>query len=128
MREQSNRQVIRRVFEEALQDGNIDLVDSLFSAHFIDHSTPYQPAGTQGVKEYFRQVRTGFPDIEISIEDLIAEGDKIAVRTIWRGTHLGEYEGHAPSGRQVTRSMLQIFYLAEGRIVEEWNEGTGLLG
>ena len=52
--------------------------------------------------------------------------DKVAVRTTWRGTHLGEYEGIAPTGKQVTRTMIQIFHLRDGKLLEEWVEGESL--
>ena len=127
MREESNKFLIRQVFEEALNHGNIEIVDALFSSSFVDHSTPEQVSSTQGVKDYFAQVRGGFPDIHVAIDDLIAADDTVAVRTTWRGTHLGVYEGTAPTGRQVKRTMIQIFRIVNDRISEEWNEGRGLL-
>ncbi|HEY0756509.1 MAG TPA: ester cyclase [Ktedonobacteraceae bacterium] len=118
---------MRLLFAEALCQGQLALIDSLFSADFIDHSTPEQEPGHAGVKAYFRALRSGFPDLQVSIEDLITQGEKIAVRTYWRGTHLGIYEGIAPDGRVSTRTLIQIFRLANGLIAEEWNAGAGLL-
>ena len=127
MREESNKQIIRQVFEEAFNHRNTALIDVLFSSHFIDQSTPDQSPGQQGVKEYFAQVHTGFPDMQVIIEDLIAEREKVVVRTTWRGTHLGKFSGVEPTGKQVTRTMIQIFRLADGKILEEWNEESNLL-
>jgi steroid delta-isomerase-like uncharacterized protein len=125
--EEQNKALLRRLYEEALQQGNLALIDQLFSPAFIDHSTPDQPPGPAGVKAYFREIRNAFPDIQVTLDDLIAEGDRVVARTTWRGTHLGAYEGVPASGRSVTRTLIQIFLIANKVIMEEWNEGAGLL-
>lgn len=127
MQEESNKILILRVFEEAINHGNIEIVDTLFSSSFIDHSAPDQPAGPKGVKDYFIQVREGFPDMQVTIDDLIATDDKVVARTTWQGTHQGLYEGSEPTGKQVVRTMIQIFRIVDRNIQEEWNEGHGLL-
>lgn len=124
---ESNKQLVRQIFEQAINQQRPELVDTLFSAHFIDHSTPEQLPGTQGVKDYFSAIYAGFPDMQVTIDDLVAEGDKVAVRTTWRGTHQGMYTHVAPTGRRVARTMLQIFRIRDDKIAEEWNEGAELL-
>jgi predicted SnoaL-like aldol condensation-catalyzing enzyme len=116
---EENKAIIRRLIEEALNQGKLEMVDALFAADFVDRSTPDQPPGPAGVKAYISLVRTSFPDLHVSIDDLIAEGDKVVIRTTWRGTR--------PSSQQAARTMIQIFRLADGKIAEEWNEGVGLL-
>jgi len=120
------KRLIERLFNEGFNDGKLAVVDELFHPDFVDRSTPAQPPGREGVKDYISLVRTGFPDIYVTIEDLIAEGDRVVVRTIWSGTHLGEYEGMMPTGKPVTRSMIQIFRIVNGKLYEEWVEGEGL--
>lgn len=122
-----NKAIIRRIFEEGLNRGNLEIIDELFDTRFVDHTTPDQPPGPEGVKDYFAAVRAGFPDMHVTIDDLIAEDARVAVRTTWRGTHLGTYDGTPASGRSVTRTMIQIFHIEDGKILEEWNEGAGLL-
>ena len=117
---------MRRLFEEGFHSGKLAVVDEIFHPNFVDRSTPEQPPGTEGVKDYISMVRTGFPDISITIEDLVAEEERVVVRTTWRGTHLGEYEGIAPTSKQVTRSMIQIFHVKDGKLLEEWSEGESL--
>jgi predicted ester cyclase len=119
--------LIRRLFEAGLHQGDMAFVDRFFSADFVDHSTPGQPPGPRGVRDYFAAIRAGFPDVRVTLEDVIAEGDRVVVRTTWHGTHQGVYEGIAPTGKPVTRTLIQIFRIADGVIVEEWNEGGGLL-
>lgn len=127
MSAEENKAIVRLVFEEALNRGNLDIIDALFAADFVDRSTPDQTPGPGGVKDYFTAVRSGFPDMHVTIDDLIAEGARVVVRTTWRGTHTGIYEGVSPTGQQVARTMIQIFTVANGKIVEEWNEGGSLL-
>ena len=122
----AHKTLIQRLYEEGFNQGTISVVDKLFSPAFRDNSTPAQPPGIEGVKSYIAAVREGFPDIHVTIEDMIAEADKIAVRTVWRGTHLGIYEGIAPTGKHVARTMIQLFSIENGKIAGEWVEGTGL--
>ena len=119
MPREENKAIIRRLVEEALNQGKRAIIDELFAGDFVDRSTPDQPPGPDGVKTYISLVRAGFPDLRVSIDDLIAEGDKVVIRTTWRGTR--------SSGQQSARTMIQIFRLADSKIVEEWNEGAGLL-
>ena len=123
----ANKAIMHRVFEEGLNQGRLEVLDELFSTRFVDHSTPGQVAGVEGVKEYFAAVRGGFPDMRVSIEDIVAEGEKVVVRTTWRGTHQSTYDGVPASGRQVARTMIQIFRIVHSQIEEEWNEGGSLL-
>ena len=123
---EANKALMRRLFEEGFHSGKLAVVDEIFHPNFVDRSTPEQPPGTEGVKNYISMVRTGFPDISITIEDLVAEEERVLVRTTWRGTHLGEYEGIAPTSKQVTRSMIQIFHVKDGKLLEEWSEGESL--
>ena len=123
---EANKALMRRLFEEGFHSGKLAVVDEIFHPDFVDRSTPEQPPGTEGVQDYISMVRTGFPDISITIEDLVAEEDKVVVRTTWRGTHLGAYDGIAPTGKQVTRTMIQIFHLKDGKLLEEWVEAESL--
>jgi len=123
---EENTALIQRVYEEGFNHGILTVVDEVFSPHFLDRSTPEQVPGTVGVKDYISVVRRGFPDISVTIEDVIATEDRIVVRTTWCGIHLGEYEGIAPTGREVTRTMIQIFHVAAGKLHEEWSAGGSL--
>lgn len=124
---EKNKALLHQLYEEALNRGNLALIDRLFAPDFVDHSTPDQPQGPAGVKDYFRAVREGFPDMRVILDDVIAEGDRVVVRTTWSGTHLGSYEGVPATGRRVARTLIQIFRVVDGLVLEEWNEGTGLL-
>ncbi len=120
-------ELIVQLYDEVFGRGRLELIEQLFATTFIDHSTPEQPTGTAGVAAYVLAVRTGFPDLEIIVDDLVVEGNTIAIRTTWRGTHLGMYEGVAPSGKKAQRTLMQLFRIANGLFAEEWNEGQSLL-
>lgn len=122
----AHKALMQRLYEEVFNRGDISVVDELFSPTFRDNSTPAQSPGVAGVKGYVAAVREGFPDMHVTIEDMIAEADTIAVRTVWSGTHQGIYEGIAPTGKQVARTMIQLFSIVNGKIAQEWVEGTGL--
>ncbi len=123
---EANKAIIRRLVEEVLNQGKLDVIDELFAPTFVDRSTEEQVPGPEGVRQFVSAVRAGFPDLLVSVDDLIAKGDKVVIRTTWQGTHQGLYEGKTPTGRRARRAMIQIFRLADERIVEEWNEGEGL--
>ena len=127
MQQDHNKFLIHQLYEEALNRGNLKLIDTLFSSSFIDHSTSDQVPGPQGVKDYFAQVREGFPDMHVTVDDLIVAENTVVVRTTWRGTHQGVYEGVEPTGKETIRTLIQIFRIADNKIAEEWNEGRGLL-
>ncbi len=126
MSAEKNQELIRSLFAEGFNLGNLAVVDNVFDPHFVDRSTPDQFPGIQGVKDYIAVLRVGFPDLNVTIEDLIATEDKVAVRTTWRGTHQGIYEGIPPTGKRATRTMIQIFRVSAGKLIEEWSEGEGL--
>jgi predicted ester cyclase len=119
--------LMQQLYVDVFQKGNQALIETLFTPDFIDHSTPGQTPGPLGVVAYVNEVRSGFPDLVVLIEDLIVKENKVVARTIWSGTHLGFYEGVEPTGKRTRRTLIQIFSLIDGKIAEEWNEGNGLL-
>jgi predicted SnoaL-like aldol condensation-catalyzing enzyme len=120
MSREENKATIRALYA-AINTGELARIDEIFSADFVDRSTADQVPGPQGVWEYFTGLRLALPNLSITIEELVAENETVAVRTTWRGTLAGRPEG------EVCRTMMQIFHLVDGRIREEWNEGADLL-
>lgn len=127
MDDEAREALVRRIFAEALNRGELAVVDEAFSPAFVDQSAPEQAVGPKGVKEYMRAVRAGFPDLRVTIERLRINGDVVELREHWHGTHLGVYEGTAPTGRVVERTMTRAFRFADDKIVEEWSAGPDLL-
>jgi predicted ester cyclase len=113
----------RAFFEEVFSRGDLDLVDELFAPDYVGHpSGPEEELrGPLGVKEYIGRLREGVPNLTLTIEDQVADGDKVATRWTARGTHDGELLGAAPTGRTAIVTGITIQRLgAGGRIVEGW--------
>ena len=127
MSPEEHKAIIRQVIEEVINQGNLSIIDEVFAPTFVDRSSPDQSPGLEGVKGFVSLVRAGLTDLHVEINDLIAEGDKVVIRTTWRGTIESNPDVMSSGTRQVRRTMIQIFRLADGKIVEEWNEGEGLL-
>jgi predicted ester cyclase len=115
------KKIVKRLLEEPWT-GNLDVVDELVSPSSIgyDPASPDPIRGIDGLKANFQQYMDGFPDGRITVDDQIAEGDKVATRWTGRGTQAGEIAGIAPTGRQVTVTGLTISRLEGGKVVEEW--------
>ena len=115
-----NASIVRRWFAE-YNRGNLAVAGELVAPDLINHDAPPDlPPGREGYLRYIADVRAGLPDLRVTIEDLLADGDRVAVRLTLRGTHRGDLSGLAPTGKQVTLPQLNLFRLAGGRIVERW--------
>ena len=107
--------------EEVFSQGNLAVADEIIAPDFIDHDpSPGQEPGLAGLKGLVGMLRTAFPDMRATVEDLIAEGDKVVGRITTRGTHKGEFAGIAPTGKQVTVKEIHIIRIADGKAVEHW--------
>jgi steroid delta-isomerase-like uncharacterized protein len=129
---QEENKAIAARFYEVYNEGNIGLIDEIFSPDFVgrDPNDPSQERrGPGGVKRTVAAFREAFPDLVGTLEDQTAEGEKVVNRYTGRGTHRGEFLGVAPTGREVELSGVTIFRLKEGKIVEGWDfyDGLGVL-
>ncbi len=118
---EANKALIRRAYEEILNQNNLSVADEIVAADCVLHIPPYPDIHTlEGYKQFVTTNSTAFPDGQYTIEELIAEGDKVAVRWTTLGTHTGEFMGLPPTGKQVKVTAIVIDRIAEGKIVEEW--------
>jgi len=124
MSTEDNKAVIRHWLTEGWSRGNVDLADEIIDPNFVVHGAGGQPipSGPAGVKQLVREWRTGFPDGRMDIDGMLAEGDLVAIRMTWRGTHNGIFYGIAPTGRQVTVTSIGVDRVVNGMIVEGWGE------
>ena len=124
---EDNRALVRRFVDEVQSAGNVDLIDEICSPGFVNHSAPPGvPADREGVKIIAAMFRRAFPDSHFTVEDMVAEGDKVATRKTFRGTHEGEFMGIPPSGRTVNVGLIDIVRISGGRVVEHWSMGDSL--
>ncbi len=119
---EGNKFVIRRSFEELWNKGNLSLADELFDPNYAHHdpSTPDVGRGPEGEKKRVALYRTAFPDLRLTIEDVIAEGQTVMARWSCRGTHKGDLSGIAPTGKQITILGVSIARFTNGKMVEGW--------
>ena len=122
--EMSNKAIVAR-FETAVSSGDWEVIattiDELVEPDALIRSpVPTHTTGAERLKEIFATLHRAYPDLHVTAEDVIAEGDRVVVRNTVTGTHRGEYMGIAPTGRSVTYSEIFVFRVADGRIAETW--------
>lgn len=128
---EENRILLRRFVDQVINTGDVGLVPGFVGEDFEDHDPP--PGASpdiSGIGRAFTRVRASFPDFRATVEDLVAEGDRVAYRWTFRGTHLGDFGGIPPTGRVAVWSVIGIARFAEGKMVERWQriDTAGLLG
>ena len=121
MSTEQNKTLVRRWFE-AFSSGDLAAVDDLWAADVVDHSpaVPNQAPGREGIKQIVTSFRAAYPDLAFTVEDLIADGDKVASRWTAHGTNTGAFMGMPPTGKQVTIAGMLIVRVAGGTMVESW--------
>jgi steroid delta-isomerase-like uncharacterized protein len=119
---EGHKALARRIFEEIWNQGKMDVADEIYDAHYVTHGHGIDlPSGPDGFKQLVSVFRKAFPDIHFTIEDQIAEGDKVVTRWTSRSTHKGELMGIPATGQQVMTAGISIIQVAAGKIVEGWN-------
>jgi len=119
---ETNKNVVRRLFDEVWNKGNLPVADELFAPNYVHHdsSTPDVGQGPESEKKRATLYRTAFPDLRLTIEDITAEGETVMARWSCRGTHKGDLSGIAPTGKQFTISGISIARIANGKMAEGW--------
>jgi steroid delta-isomerase-like uncharacterized protein len=119
---EGNKAIVRRYFQEILDGGNLDLVDEIFEPQYVLHdpSSPQEVRGLEGSKQFVVMFRSAFPDIAHTIEDQVAEGDKVVTRLRAHATHTGDLMGIPATGKGVTIEGISIWRIADGKIEECW--------
>jgi steroid delta-isomerase-like uncharacterized protein len=127
MSDAENKTIARRFNEDVWGRGDQAALEELLDPDFVDHDAlPGQPPGREGHKQILAAFRSAFPDLNVTTEDIVAEGDKVVSRWTARGTHQGELLGIAPTGNGVTIKGIDVLRVAEGRIVERWAQFNDL--
>ena len=114
----NNKVIARREVEEIESGGNLALVDELFSPGFRLLFPGLPPLDRNGFKQVIASFRTAFPDLNVSIDEQIADGSRVVNRLTIRGTHQGPFQGVPPTGRQVEVSAMNLVGIEDGKIVE----------
>ena len=121
---EGNKAVVRRFFEEALNQQRLDVLDEILAPDFIGQGE--HPPRREDEKRMWQGVLAAFPDAQVVVEDQVGEGDKVVTRWSVRATHQQEFMGIPPTGKEIRDSGIHIHRLSDGRIVEAWAESDTL--
>jgi steroid delta-isomerase-like uncharacterized protein len=127
MSTEENKALVHRFYDEVHNKQNRAAIDDFIDPHMVDHAAPPgTPGGIEGQKQLIGMYLTAFPDHQVTVEDMIAEGDKVVARVTVRGTHQGAFLGIPPTGKHWTFTAIDIIRIAGGKIVEHWNNYDAL--
>ena len=130
MSQEDNKAVIRRwieAFNERDLQGEADVLAPGFVAHVPDAPAPLDLEGLEAWREFTAPFVEAFPDLRLTIQDIAAEGNTVAARVAFRGTHRGEFQGLPPTGKEVAFSSMEFNRVVDGKVEEHWVE-INLLG
>ena len=125
MSAEENKALARRLFEEGFSQGNVDVVDEVLDPNFVCYDPNSESGEVRGgdtIKGEIEYFRNAVPDLTYTIEDQIAEGDKVVTRYTVSGTHQGDFFGVAPTGKRIRMTGMSIDRFEGGKMVEEWPE------
>jgi len=126
-----NKALYRRYIDEAFNGGRVELLDQFLAPSYVFHDAPPGvPPGIEGVRQTIRMFHAAFPDLNITIEELVAEGDTVCTRAVTRGTHTGApIMGIAASGKSFVMRGMTMVRVDAGRITDSWvsNDVLGLM-
>ena len=127
---EENEAVVRRAFDEVAM-GDMTTIEEIIAPEFVRHDLAggTEAHGPDGVKRLIAALRSAFPDIQTTVDDVISGGDRVVVRFTARGTHRGQFQGIAATGLEATWTGINIYRVADGQIQETWQlaDGLGLL-
>jgi steroid delta-isomerase-like uncharacterized protein len=126
---EENKALVRREMEEIFNHtGNLDAAEEIYAPNYVSHEpTSGETRGLEGAKQFAATFRQAFPDLQNTIEDMVAEGDKVVMRFRGSGTHEGETEAFGPpTGKRMEITGITIKQLSEGKIVEAWTNFDAL--
>ena len=119
-----NKNLVHRYYREAWNHGNMAVISQIFTANHVLHQIPNFPTtlppGSQGIRKLVTAIRAALPDLDLTIEDMVGQWNKVAIRFTLQGSHQGELLGSAPTGQQVTLSGMMIHYITNEKITDTW--------
>ena len=110
--------IVRRLYDEVINGGDLDAADELLAPDYVEH--PEEACGPAVFKERMRAFRQAFPDLHVTIDELLVDGDRISSRTTIRGTHTGDLMGIPATGRSVRVLAVDLAHIRDGRAAERW--------
>jgi steroid delta-isomerase-like uncharacterized protein len=127
MSTEENKSVVQRSYDEFFNRANLALIDQFHTNDFVGHVLGLPPIqGLEALKHVASGYLHAFPDLHITVEDMIAEDDKVMTRVSWHGTNKGEFIGIPATGKQVTVTGMYEYRIADGKIAEWWDYSDNL--
>lgn len=124
---EQNKAAMRRFYDEAVNQRNLDLIDELIGEAFVEHEVfPGLSDDREGVRQFFTIMHEAFDGFRMDLQDLVAESDKVVARLTMRGTHKGEFMGVAGTGRKINVTTIDFVRFADGKAVEHWGATDGI--
>jgi predicted ester cyclase len=120
MSTEQNKAMVHRIFEEGINENNLATFDELVAPNYVNYGFPDLPPGPEGLKIAVNMFATAFHDFRVTVEDTIAEGDRVASRGVFTGTHEAEFQGIPPTGKRISVAYMDIWRVENGRFVENW--------
>jgi len=120
MSNETNKAIIRRVFDEIVNNGNLGVADELIGPAYVNHGVPVPATGPEALKMAVGLFRTAFPDIHVTLEQVVAEGDRVATHGYFTGTHKGDFNGIPPTGKSIKVAYVDLWRLENGKAAENW--------
>lgn len=128
-----NKEIVRQYYEEAFNEGRTGLLEELIAEDVVNHDpvsdetlTPEEAKGFEGFVRHVEAAREAFPDATVTIEELLAENDRVFVRFTFEGTNEGPFAGFEPTGNRLAVSNMALMRLENGKIAERWEESDSL--
>ena len=123
---EENKRIARRIPEEILTEGKLELVEELFAEDAVDQAPLGKDTGWDEIRAGMETMRAAFPDMSATVEDTVSEGDTVAMRITLRGTHEGEFMGREPTGKTIEVGSMIFTRIEDGKIVERWAQPNTL--
>ena len=122
MSAEENKALARQFIEEGFSKGNLAVADAIIAPNFVNHDpgTPPLPSEPEGYKQLVTAYRTAYPDLQLTVDDLFAEGDKVAVRWTARGTHTGPLGDISATGKQAMMTGISVLIIAGGKVAAQY--------
>lgn len=121
---EKNKAVMRRIYDEIWNQGNFEVLDEIVSADYVGHipTPPEAPTGREGLRWLIQMYRSAFPDINVQVDDQIAEGEKVLTRITIQGTHQGQFMNIPPTNKKIKVTALVVTRFRNGQNIEGWAE------
>jgi predicted ester cyclase len=122
MAAEENKKLVLRVFSEVFNKKQLNAADEILAPNYVNYGFPGVEPGPEGFKQIAGMFIAGFPDINITQDEVIAEGDRVVTRGTCRGTNTGEFMGMPPTGKEVNFSYIDVWRVENGKLAENWVE------